>query len=270
MRPRARVRTLCVVPDLWPDKFAPFGALHGLVLAVSALAWWGAVAWARAVAGTPRERPWRVGAALFVWGFNVAWTVRLLLPANFEIGFSLPLQLCDLGWMAAGWSLWSGGDPQRLRHQLPVLWGLALSAIGYLTPAVTSGPGGVHFWTFWISHGQILATTLVNLLAFGTRPDARGLKGTLVVTTAACAVATLVNLRFDTSYFFTGRWKPSNPTPLDHLGAWPLRILWVVLLGAAALCLVALPFLRRGGGRRTGGGRTGSGGGRGGGAESSR
>jgi hypothetical integral membrane protein (TIGR02206 family) len=244
MRHGARVRTLSRVLDLWPDKFAPFGILHGLVLVVSSIAWWVAVVWARSVAGTPRERAWRVAMAVFVWGFNVAWTARLLLPANFELGRSLPFQLCDLGWMAAGWSLWSGGDPQRLRHQVPVLWGLALSAFGYLTPAVTSGPGGIHFWTFWISHGQILTTAVVNLLAFGTRPDAKGLRGTLVLTTVACVLATAFNLRYGTSYFFTGRDIPSNPSPLDHLGAWPLRILWVMVAGAAALCLVALPFLR--------------------------
>ena len=246
MRRRALVRRLSPVPELWPDKFEPFGVLHGVVIAVSAVAWWAAVVWARAVAGTPRERPWRRAMAFLVWGFNVAWTARLLLPDHFELGFSIPLQLCDLAWMAAGWSLWSGGDPQRLRHQLPVLWGLALSVAGYLTPAVTSGPGGIHFWTFWISHGQILAAALVNLLAFGTRPDPRGLRGTLIVTAASFAFATAFNLVFDTSYFFTGRDIPSNPTPLDHLGSWPLRILWVAVLGAAAICLVALPFLRRG------------------------
>ena len=145
--------------------------------------------------------------------------------------------------MAAGWSLWSGGDPQRVRHQLPVLWGLALSVLGYLTPAVTSGPGGIHFWTFWISHAQILGVALINLAAFGTRPDERGLHRTLLVTTGACALATGFNLIFDTSYFFTGRAIPSNPTPLDMLGSWPLRIVWVMLLGAASLTAVALPFL---------------------------
>jgi uncharacterized membrane protein YwaF len=37
---------------------------------------------------------------------------------------------------------------------------------------------------------------------------------------------------------------PSNPTPLDLLGPWPLRILWIALLGALALALVAWPFVR--------------------------
>ena len=33
-----------------------------------------------------------------------------------------------------------------------------------------------------------------------------------------------LNLAIDTSYFFTGRAAPENPTPLDLLGPWPLRL----------------------------------------------
>ena len=231
------------MPDLWPDAFAPFGALHALVVVLSVGGWWAAIGLLRRVAGTPRERGLRRALAVVVWGFNVVWIATRLTPEHFDVGFSLPFQLCDLAWMAAGWSLWSGGDPQRLRHQITVLWGLALSFIAYVTPTVTSGPGGAHFWTFWITHWQILATALVNLRAFGTRPDARGLRATLLVTTVACLAATAFNVAFDTSYCFTGRDLPSRPTPLDHLGPWPLRIVYVMALGALALVLVAAPFL---------------------------
>jgi hypothetical integral membrane protein (TIGR02206 family) len=170
----------------------------------------------------------------------------IALPPRFSWDRSLPLHLCDFAWAAAGWSLWSGGDPQRLRHQVPVLWGLALSALAFLTPTVTSGPGGPFFWSFWITHWQILAVALWNLLGLGTRPDPRGLRGTLLLTAALFALATAVNLLLHTNYFFSGDALPSRPTPLDGLGPWPLRILWIALLGALALCAIALPFLLAG------------------------
>ena len=226
--------------------FQPYGPVHGAVVAGSVLAWWRFVRWARAVHGTPSEAAWRRGVALFVWGFNLAWGVRLLLPDVFAWGHSLPLHLCDLAWVAAGWSLWCRGDPQRVRHQVPVLWGLALSLLAYTSPAVSADPDGVSFWTFWITHAQILGVALVNLLVLGTRITPRGLVVTLAITFAGAALATLVNLALDTSYFFTGQSIPSNPTPLDLLGPWPLRILWIALLGGLALALVAWPFrLRR-------------------------
>ena len=228
---------------LWPDAFDSFGWLHGVVVLVSVVGWWLAVRWAQGVRGTLRETTWRRSAGLVIWGTNLAWTVHQALPGHFAWGHSLPLHLCDFAWMVAGWSLWSGGDPARLRHQVPVLWGLSLSILGYVTPAVTAGPGSIYFWSFWVCHWQILAVALVNVLAFGVRPDARGLFGTLLLTAALAAVATAVNLLLDTSYFFTGRGVPTNPTPLDWLGPWPLRILWIALLCSAALTLVALPFV---------------------------
>lgn len=232
---------------LWPDAFRSFGLLHAVVVLASAVGWWAAVRSARRVRGARGEGAWRRTAALFVWIPNAAWSVRMALPPHFSWGHSLPLHLCDFAWMAAGWSLWSGGDPRRLRHQVPVLWGFALSILGYVTPAVTAGPPSIWFWSFWICHWQILAVALGNVLAFGVRPDGRGLRGTLLLTAVLVALATAVNLLLDTSYCFTGRHVPDNPTPLDLLGPWPLRILWIVLLGGVALTLVALPFLRRAG-----------------------
>lgn len=236
-------RRLTRVASFWPDAFEPFTTLHLLVVGVAALGWCAFVVFVRRVRGTPREPRARRAFGVFVWVSNAAWLVWLLLPSQFDWGHSLPLHLCDFAWLAAGWSLWSGGDPQRLRHQVPVLWGLALSILAFVTPTLTSGPGGPHFWSFWITHWQILATALWNLVGLGTRPDLRGLRGTILLTTACFAFATAVNLLLDTNYFFTGKELPSRPTPLDALGPWPLRILWIALLGTLALALVALPFL---------------------------
>jgi hypothetical integral membrane protein (TIGR02206 family) len=230
------------VASLSPDAFEPFTLLHVVVLLIALFGWWLLVVFARGVRGTPHERTARRAFALVVWLFNAAWMTRQALPEHFKWGHSLPLHLCDFAWMAAGWSLWSGGDPQRLRHQVPVLWGLALSLIAFVTPTLTSGPGGLHFWAFWMTHWQILAVCLWNLV-LGTRPDLRGLRGTLLLTVLLFAFATVVNLALDTSYCFSGDSLPSRPTPLDALGSWPLRVLWIALLGALALVLIALPFL---------------------------
>lgn len=245
---RAHAESRCAVgsasvASLWPDAFEPFTELHGVVLAAAVVLWVVLVFLARALRGTAGEHTARRVFAVFVWGFNAAWAVWLVLPERFGWGSSLPLHLCDFAWMAAGWSLWTGGDPQRLRHQVPILWGLALSLIAFVTPTLTSGPGGLHFWAFWISHWLILAVALLNLVGLGTRPDLRGLRGTILLTVVLFALATAVNLFLDASYCFSGRGLPSRPTPLDALGDWPLRILWIALLGTLALCFVALPFL---------------------------
>lgn len=43
----------------------------------------------------------------------------------------------------------------------------------------------------------------------------------------------------------SGRSIPDNPTPLDLLGPWPLRILWMVLLVSALFAAMTLPGRRR-------------------------
>jgi hypothetical integral membrane protein (TIGR02206 family) len=227
--------------------FVPYGGVHLLAVLGSALTWWALLAWGRSVRrrrGAGGEQRWRRGLALTVWGFNLAWQGWLLRPSEFEWSHSLPLHLCDLAWMAAGWSLWSGGDPLRARHQVPVVWGLSLALLAYASPAVTADPDGVSFWTFWITHAQISGVALLNLVVHGTRVTARGRWITLLATLAGCLVATAVNLLLDTSSFFTGSAAPANPSPIDWLGAWPLRALWMALLGGAFLWAFASLLMR--------------------------
>ena len=63
-------------------------------------------------------------------------------------------------------------------------------------------------------------------------------------TAATVGVGIIFNLLFSTSYCFTSRWTPMNPTILDVLGPWPLRILWMYLIGAAIFALMTLPAMR--------------------------
>lgn len=229
------------LPVPWVAAFEPYGPVHGLAVLVSALGWWGLLAWGRHVArthGPEGARRWRRAGALCLWGVNLAWLARALGTGHFTWQHSLPLHLCDLAWMAAGWSLWSAAPSTALRHQVPVLWGLSLSVMGYLSPAVTADPDGLDFWAFWVLHWQVLAVALLNLQLAGTRITAQGRLRTIVLTVLACLVVTGLNLLLDSSYFFTGQAKPANPSPVDWLGEWPLRIVWIVLLGAAALHVV--------------------------------
>ncbi|MFM8979323.1 MAG: TIGR02206 family membrane protein [Planctomycetia bacterium] len=221
--------------------FEPYSLVHVLAVLLSLLGWWALLVWGRRIVrvhGPSGALRWRRAGAWLLWGVNAAWLVKACWPGNFTWQHSLPLQLCDLAWIAAGWSLWSAAPAAALRHQLPVLWGLALSTMAYLTPAVTAEPDSPDFWAFWILHWQILAVALLNLQVAGTRITEQGRMRTIGFTVLACALVTGINLLLDSSYFFTGRAKPANPSPVDWLGAWPLRIVWIVLLGVAALHLV--------------------------------
>jgi uncharacterized membrane protein YwaF len=52
-----------------------------------------------------------------------------------------------------------------------------------------------------------------------------------------------IDLVFDLNYGYLGRFTPSRPTMLDVLGPWPLRVVFMILLGAAGMTLLWLPWL---------------------------
>jgi hypothetical integral membrane protein (TIGR02206 family) len=219
--------------------------MHLLVTAVSVVGWILIVRRARPLVGTPAEGTFRLSLGLVILAVGLGFTVHRMAFVQQAFWASLPLQLCDLAWMVAAWSILSGGDPRRLQHQLIYYWGLGFSSWGYLTPTLHRGPASIFFWEFWLPHWLILAVAILNVAAFGVRPSWRSFLQVWVVTAAVVGLGFVFNLAFDTSYCFTTKWTPSNPTLLDVLGPWPLRLVWMVLIGSGIFALLTLPGSRR-------------------------
>src|SRR3712207_589795 len=57
--------------------------------------------------GTAAEARFRHAFALLIPCFTVPMQVLQLLPGDFDVDTSLPLQLCDFAWMAAIVALWT-------------------------------------------------------------------------------------------------------------------------------------------------------------------
>jgi hypothetical integral membrane protein (TIGR02206 family) len=229
------------------ETFAPFGWMHFLVTAVSGAGWLVIVRAARPLVGTRGERTFRLSLGLVILGVNLFFTVHRMAFVQQEFKESLPLQLCDLAWMVAAWSILSGGDPRRLQHQLMYYWGFGLCSFSYLTPVLQRGPVTIYFWEYWVPHWLIFAVAILNVAVFRVRPGWRSYGQATAATAAIVGLGLLFNLAFGTSYCFTSRWTPTNPTLLDVLGPWPLRIVWMVIIGAAIFAVLTLPAFRRAG-----------------------
>jgi hypothetical integral membrane protein (TIGR02206 family) len=218
--------------------------MHFIVTAVSVAGWILIVRGCRPLVGTRRERTFRLSVGLVILAVNLTWTFHRMVLVHQEFKQSLPLQMCDLAWMVAAWSILSGGDPRRLQHQLMYYWGFGLSAFSYLTPILQRGPASIYFWEYWTPHWLILAVAILNVAVFRVRPSGKSFLQVTAVTAAIVGMGIIFNLVFDTSYCFTNRWTPTNPTILDVLGPWPLRIVWMYLIGAAIFALMTLPAMR--------------------------
>lgn len=194
-----------------------------------------------------------VGAgAIFVQQFlmQVYW----LMPQRFEWSSTLPLHVCDLGAWLAGAALLSRA---RFLRVLTVYWGLALSTQAFITPTVADAPSSMQFWFYWLNHLAVTAPACYFLVASGLRPTAKETWLAVLATFSYVLVVAIVNGQTGWNYAFVGPSIAEKPTVVDHLGPYPLRVVWIMLIGTAAFWVVWTGTRIAGGARgsrdRTGG-----------------
>ncbi len=241
------------VPPLAADGFSAFTAEHAGLLAamVVGAVVLGRVALRQRATGDPLR--FRRAFAVLIPVFTVPFQVLQLLPGDFTLGTSLPLQVCDLSWMVAVWALWTR-DARAIA--LLYFWGLTLDVQAAVTPSLgQTFPDpryfmfwGMHFLTFW-------ATVYVVCLAGG--PSWRRYRFALVCTALWASAVLAFNALTGTNYGYLSR-KPDTASLLDLLGPWPLYVLAEVGILAGVWALMTWPWARA---RRTDPGRPGAGGG---------
>jgi len=220
------------------DGFEAFTPEHALLLALLLV---GAVVLGRVglrqrVAGDPVR--FRRAFAVLIPVFTVPFQVLQLLPGDFTLDTSLPLQVCDLSWMVAVWALWTR-DARAIA--LLYFWGLTLDLQAAITPSLgQTFPDpryfmfwGMHFLTFW-------ATVYVVCLAGG--PSWRGYRFGLAVTSLWAVLVMGFNGLAGTNYGYLAR-KPDTASLLDVLGPWPLYVGAEVAVLAAGWALMTWPWV---------------------------
>ncbi|MBL8745526.1 MAG: TIGR02206 family membrane protein [Phycisphaerae bacterium] len=222
----------------WLDHFEAFSLTHAATLAA-----WAALTAAIILIGTRQHgrAAARMDRVLGVMGL-IAWigvNAWWLAPANFEWQRSLPLQICDLAALAAPLAFLTH---TRFFRIILYFWGVGLSSQGLLTPIVSVGPAHAEFWIAWINHGVIGTFAIYDVVVRGYRPTRRD--ALIAILTAAAFIALIlpVNIATGWNYAYVGDSRPGSPTLIDHLGPWPLRILWIALLAILAMILALLPW----------------------------
>lgn len=221
------------------EEFRPFSLTHALsLLAIAAtsvaLAWHG-----RRNGGQSRWARW-VGAAFVIeWLLFHTWKAT---PPELRAIETLPLQMCHWAAFGAGLYLACG-----LRALQPILyfWGIGLCTQALITPVLREGPNDPVFWHFWVSHGMIIVAVAFALIADRYRPSWRDYRIACVATFCYGIAVLPVNLALGANYGFLGRSRPDQPTLVDLLGPWPERIAVIVLIVAAIMALIALPWRQK-------------------------
>ena len=190
--------------------------------------------------GTAQELRFRRGFALLIPCFTLPLQALQLTPSDYDVGTSLPLQLCDFAWIAAIVALWT-------RHwtatALVYFWGLTLTVQGIITPALSNpfpdpryiGFWGMHFCTVWAA----------VYLTFGLRVPVtwRSYRFAVLVTACWAAAVMAFNALVGTNYGYLNR-KPAAGSLLDLFGPWPGYVVVEVALALIIWALMTWPWTR--------------------------
>ncbi len=174
------------------------------------------------------ERRMVLGYAVLTFVTQAGIIVWLCWPGNFVPWVSLPLHVCDIAAWIAPLALLT--SRRGLRAML-YFWGIGLSTQAFVTPTVSAGPGDVWFWAFWITHLQIVGAAVYDVVARGFRPRWRDLGVAVFYSTMYGVAMVALNSATEWNYGFLGPARPSAPTIIDALGPWPLRTVWMALIG---------------------------------------
>jgi len=222
-------------------RFAAYDTSHLVVLALLVAGAALLVRTGRAHRADATGRRVATGLALTLLGVTIPVQVLYLTPRFLEFERALPLQLCDLAWMASVYALWTR---RRWAVGLVYYWGLTLTSQAVLTPDLGAAFPDPAFLVFWAMHLLVVWAAVYLTWGLGITPDWRSYRTTVAVTGAWAATAFLVNAAAGTNYGYLNA-KPASASVLDLLGEWPWYVLAEVVILLVGWALLTWPWAGR-------------------------
>ncbi|WP_193214331.1 TIGR02206 family membrane protein [Luteolibacter marinus] len=226
-----------------PPTFTTFSAMHGWAV-VAGFAAIGALL----LLGRSSPRNERIARALLAFlclaAFGYTQAAWSMVESTPDFDSWLPLQLCDLAAFIAGFALLTG---KRLLAVLTYYWGLAATVQALATPAISIGFPHPAFVAFFVHHFAIVGAAFYLPVVLGwrsARPWWRDPLTAMLWINIYLLGSMAVNAWLGSNFGFTAR-KPDNPSLLDHLGPWPLYLLWMEVIAALLFSLLAMPVVKR-------------------------
>jgi hypothetical integral membrane protein (TIGR02206 family) len=220
-------------------RFEPFGGEHLLLVGMFLAGAVGIVLLGRRQRGTPVARRFSRAYALVIPCLTVPSQIYQLTPADFSLGSSLPLQLCDLAWMTAVWALWTHG---RVPVALTYFWGLTLTVQAIITPSLQEAFPDPRYFAFWAMHFLIVWSALYLTLGLGLGPRWREYGATVAVTVGWAVLVFGVNRLLGVNYGYLNH-KPGSASLLDLLGPWPVYVFAALGILLAGWALMTWPWV---------------------------
>jgi hypothetical integral membrane protein (TIGR02206 family) len=221
-------------------SFETYGPSHLTVLAIFAVGVVLVVLAGRRMIGSPAEEPFRRAFAVAILVIAGSLQVLQFTPDEWNWQTSLPLQLCDLGWMVAVYALWTR---DRLAATITYLWGITLTTQGIFTPDLHSTFPEPRFLMFWGMHLLVVWAALLLVPGLRILPTWRTYRATVAITLVWAVSVYVFNVIADTNYGYLNR-LPKSASLLDYLGPWPLYVVLEIAIVAVVWALLTWPWVR--------------------------
>lgn len=222
-----------------PLAFRPFGATHAIVIVGFAIGLCALIlAGNRARRGGSTEvlDRWLAGIAAAAWvGIN-GWLLR---PDHFDIRTTLPIHVSDISLLIVPICLI---HPARWARAALYFFGLGLGVQAFITPDLRDGPASAGFWMFWISHYLTVGVAIYDLVCRRYRPTWRDYRTVVILGVSYFAVILPINIALRANYGYVGPTDPGQPTLIDYFGPWPQRVPILMVLGAAWMAVMVVPW----------------------------
>lgn len=215
-----------------------FSPEHLAAIAATALAAIALVAGARRLGATTASRISRALAVVILAGFAIE-QVTYIARGEWSARANLPLQLSDAVTLVSVAALWR--PRAGLLTELVFFWAFSASLQGLLTPDLPDAFPDILFFTYFTTHGGVIAAACLLVLGLRIAPRPWAVWRVYGLTAAFAVLAAIGSAASGGNYMFLRR-KPSTGSILDPLGPWP----WYIL-GAAAIGLVMLLVLEAAG-----------------------
>ena len=153
-------------------RFHPFGVEHLLMIGLCVLGCVLVAVVGNSLHGSAHEPLLRRAFAVSIPVLTVPLQVLQLLPGDFDLRTSLPLQFCDLSWVLAAYALWTR---DATASRLLYYWGLTLVPQAILTPDLVQGFPDPRWVMFWAMHLLTVWAAVHLTFGQGIRPTWRRL-----------------------------------------------------------------------------------------------
>lgn len=225
----------------YQTRFETFDNSHLVALALFVIGAFAIVWLGRRIRDTPTDRIVSRVLAIAIAVIATVMQILKLLPAEWNLNTSLPLHICDFGWMVAVVALWTHN---RLLTTMTFLWGVTLTTQAMITPDLATPFPEPRFLMFWFKHWLIVWAAIFLVLGLNIRPTWRDYRRTVGWTLVWMVGAMTINFIIGTNYGYLNR-KPSGASALDLLGPWPLYLVFEILIVATVWALLVWLLSRR-------------------------